>query len=640
MTMRNAKWTAALGPAIMALVLCTGLLFAGCGGEEPAPPAPAPQAQKAPAPEAAPVPVPAPAEEAPSAPQPAPEAAPAAAPAPKTADAGAVAPVTLEVLQLIPAGSQVALALPPLNALLEKVLPIAGRFAPDGVDLKEGLAEIVTDLAIDAGVPDAESIGDIALGKGLNLDKPLAVFVDASKSAESAAEAMEEATKAEEGSEAKEEGSEAAEEAPASMPEIDPEDLEVPAIVAVLGVSDQEKAVATLKEIIAEVDELSGLEPQEVKEAGMAITVYGDYGYFFAGDKLAVGTLDLLKGVAARVAQPAAIRYGSTDCPAEFPDEVVMLGYMERMLPLLELVMQAMPDMEQYATMMEMQLGVLEDMVSEGDADDPSVITLGLSNEKLELKSRMDQTTHPGVAKASGPAQPLRFAPLLPDSTLAFLSIRLNDEMKTQIKDVYLQGLPAELTESAEFAQGMTIANQVLEMLGDEVTLGVAGAEEDLPSAVLMVSLANPEPTKGLLQMLVPTMPGETHNDVEISTIAAPIPVPLSIAFLDDVLLAANDTDKMKAIIDMLKEKKQSKLFASLEPPLDTAVPRFNALLVNTSLLTDVVVPMAALAGGLPPDLEPVFDEVGAELREVRMLAEIDGSWQVSRLSVYLKDAS
>jgi len=628
--------------AMAVIITMSGWMLAGCGGEEPAAPeqpAPTvavPEAKEAPAPAVTP-----------------PPAAPKAAP-------GDIRPVTLDLLKMAPAQAQLALALPPLNGVVAKALPLAKRLAPEGVDIDKEWAAIVADLATDAGVEGAATLGDVAAAKGINLDAPMALFADFTASANSVKAAMEaiqaasapaetpaaaEAPVAGGGAEA-EGGAEAAPATPAApdaasgaeptIAALDLDDVEMPSLAMLLGVADQAKAEATIQELIGLTPDLGSKAGDPVAVNDISIKVYDKYGYFFSGNMLAVGSLDMVKTVAERVSNPVEVRYGTVDCPADAPDEMAMLMYGSRFLPLLKQVLPAMPIEPEFKPFLDAQVATLEGMLS-GSADDPIVSTFALAEDKIELKSMMDTATHPGILPLTGQAAPLRYAQMLPEGTVALISLRLTPEYKKLITERYLTGLPAEIAKDPGTASAVAMAGQVINMLGDEVTLGVAGATEELPTAFLLMGLSNPEPTKGLIQALVPTMPSETYNEVEIGAIQAPTPVPLSIAFAGDTLFVSNSVDKMKPVIDLLKESKTTNLFAALQPPLDPNVPRYSLLMLNASLLTDVVVPLASLAGGVPEEAKPIIDQVTSVLGEVRAVSEMAGSWQISKVSLYLK---
>ncbi len=639
--MRKLGWWKVCKVLLPALVLMLGLLLVGCGGGEeevtqPAPAAAPAAEQTSAAPEAAaPKAVDAPVE-------------PVAVKEAPTAPATPVTdgPLTLDVLQWTPAQAQVAFAMPPVNGTIAKLLTLDERI--EAVDLAGELDKIVADLAEDADVEEAKTLNDIAVAKGVNLDAPLALFLDFAPAMQSALDAAEAVKTAEAKKEATEETAEegAAEataekteeaEAVSEMPEIDMDDVDAPAFAVVFGVTDAAKAEAALKEIIATNEDLNSKAADSVTVGEITIQVYDTYGYFLANDKLTLGSLELVKGVAERVAAPVQFRYGTPECPATAKDEAVMLAFGERAMPLLKQVLPLLEMDEGASAFMQAKVASLETMFDSADEEDPLVLTLSWKDNVIELKSRLDTAKHPKVLESTGEALPLELAQLLPESTLAFLSLRLTDEYKKQLTDVYMEAVPADMKANPGFAQGMTMAKQVLTMLGKEITLGLSATEQGLPGISLLVDLANPEPTKGLLQMLVPTMPGETYNEVEISSIAAPIPVALSLAFVGNSVMIGTNVDMMKGMIDKIKAGEKSKLFASLTPPLDPAVPRYSAFLLNTKLFSDVLVPLATMFGGLPEDAQPVIEQVTGVLDQVRTVSEMDGDWQTAKVSLYLK---
>lgn len=624
---------AAITTTMLLAVLAAGLAGLGCGGDQPVAPPPQTPVAQTETPKAVEPPQ---AVEPPKAVEP-----PAAAPAAALPAVPEGAPVTYEVLQLTPAQAQFAIALPPANGVLAKALPLARRIAPPEIDIDKEWQQIISDMAKDAGAGDAKDLNEIALAKGVDLNAPIAVFADFTSSVDSAAKAAEAAKPAAEAAPAGDaQAAPAAPAEPVSAPKIELEDLEPPAWAAVLGVADQAKAEATLKEIIETVPELSGKQAEDVAVGGVVVKSLAPYAYFFAGNKLALGSLDLVKGVAERVAAPAKIRYGTPECPATANDEAVALLFGGRALPLISKAVPLLKMDDSAQAFLNGQMAALEAMMGGEGGEDPMIASLAWTDDSIELKSRMDTAAHSAVLELSGKASPLKLAQLLPESTLGMVSLRLTPEYKKQISEVWINALPEEMKQEPSFAQGVTIGKQALSLLGEEVTLGVTGLEADFPGAILMVQLANAESTKGLLQMLVPTTPGETYNEVEINTIAAPIPIPLSIAFQGDMVMVSNSIDDMKKIIDLIKENKTTGLFAKLQPPLDPATPRYNAVVLNTSLVTDVVVPIAMLMGGGLGEAQPIVDQVSALVREVRLLSEMNGTWAESKVAVYLKPAA
>ncbi|HNR32135.1 MAG TPA: hypothetical protein PKI11_14690, partial [Candidatus Hydrogenedentes bacterium] len=556
------------------------------------------------------------------------------------------APLTLPFLQCMPKQTAVALGLPPLNNLVATLLPIVDRIAPE-LGAKDVLDGAILDASIELGL-DADNLAELGKELGLDLDAPIVAFVDVAPTVKSIEEiqakvaAEREAYEAAKAAEAAESAEESAE--PTPMSDFDEAKafqkaldkmLTIPAFTVVLGVSDAEKAETTLKDLGVMYADLDPDAFENVSAGDVTMKSLGadNFNYFIAENKLALSnSVDLAANTALRLKEPATLRYGTAECPAIAPNEISLLFYGADFLPALMAVAGAFQNEDPTTkALIEKQVGNMAALWEGDAAHDPLLVTLGVRDNRLELTSRLDTAVHPAALTQSGEAKPLRYAPMLSENTLLFLSLFLTPEIKTMLSEMVIDTIVAQSGGDARMAQGVTMGKQVLQMIGPEVTLGLAAAD-DFPSATLMIGLENPEATKGLLQMFVPTMPEETHNEVEINSIVAGIPVPLSIAYLGDMVLVSNSIDEMKRIIDLSKAEKHSDLFASLKPALDPATPRYNALLLKTSLYTDVVEPLANLFGALPADAGMIAGQVAAAVDEVRIVSEMNGSWQKSGL--------
>lgn len=534
------------------------------------------------------------------------------------------APLTLPFLQLMPKQTALAVGIPPLNVIESKLVPLLEKVAPE-LDAAGAIEDLVADAAIDLGI-DADNLNDLGQKLGLDLNAPITVFVDASPTLNSIDE-----VKAKLGENPEAEAIEAAIE----------DNLTIPAITVVLGVSDAKEAEASVEDIASMLADIDPASLEKITAGDITVKSAGPekFNFFLTDNKLVLGnSVDMVANTALRLKEPATLRYGSADCPAIAPDELSILLFGGDFVPALMAALSMFQNQDPATKALVEKQMQLFSSVWEGDgATDPMVMSLVFDEARLELISRMDTAKHPAVLVQSGKAAPLKYAPMLADNTSLMLSLYLTDEMKKMISEMVLDTLAAQATAEPQMAQGLTMGRQVLQMLGPEITLGLAPATDDLPAAVLMLGLTNPEATKGLLQMLVPTMPEETYKEVEISSIAAGIPVPLSIAYPGDFVLVSSNIDEMKRIIDLLKEEKASELFAKLNPALDPSVPRYSALVLKTSLYTDVIQPLSVLIGGLPADADEIVTRVASAFDELRMVQEMKGDWQVSSLRLSLK---
>jgi len=595
------------------------LTYLGCGGKEEEAAAPEAAAPKAPASETK-----------------------AEAPVPKALPAlPADAPATAGVLRLMPESAMVALALPPLNGLYEKGVAMAKRILPpEQVDAI--LAEHIAQMAADAGVPGAESLNDIAVAKGVDLNAPLAVFVDLTETAAAAKENL----SGMQPPAAEEEGGDAASDAKPQPPsgEAILADMEPPAMVAVIPCTNTDTALATLQEVASEGG--AALDPAgmaAVEEGGVTIQhdAESGLGYFVLGKNLVLGnSLPLLKETVARTTAPAAIRYGTAECPALEPDEIVALTRMDKLMPLLEDLMPALAALNPaMAGASDTQMAAMADAFKAYSGSDPAVTTLSWTDAKIELHSRVDLAKHPALVDQMGEVKPLRLAQLLPEGTLVLVAQQFNEQAKDSIRKMWLSSMPEEVQGGTGYQEAIGYVNQVLDILEDELIIALTPGM-GYPNAFIMASLKDPQATKDLLNTVAPMTPSDPHNDVEVFMLALPIPLPVYITFPGRTLLLSNNLDEMTVLMDRLASNEPSKLFASLDPPLDPATPRQNLLLISTKLLSDVIVPLSGLMGGIPPEFQMPVDKTVAILREIRMTSEIQDNWSTGSLALHLKPAS
>ena len=634
------------GPNALVVLLLLTLALApifviGCGGDEEEPAA----KEAVPAEDAS-----ASKDEAPA------EAAEPVAAAP--AAVGDVVPVTLDVLGLMPETATAAVALPPLSGLFDKGVALAKRVVPPEQDVDAFIALLIEDAASDAGVPDAKSFEEIAVAKGLDINSPIAVFADLASAAAASKQALESmgqamANSPEAGSASTDAGDGSPEAGSASTDadaqgmagptgdqmEAVLEEMEVPDLVGVLGCVDTELAVASLKGLLVEGSvDLSQMEEIDAKGVMISFNQDAPFGYFTSGNLLVVGnSLTLLQGTAARLDAPTPIRYGSTECPASQPDEIVALARADKLMPLLKDLLPALTAMNpQMAPMAEMQMATMDEYLKAMTGDDPLVMTIAWTDELIELLSRLDTGKHTGLRELMGKITPLRLAPMLPGGTLLMLAQQFNEKTKEQIQKAWGEAMPQQMQAAPEMAGVSEIVGKVVKAIDDEIVIGLSDSGAGIPHLLVMASLTDAEETKALIQTFSPLTDFETHNDVPIQALAASPMFPVYLCFPGNVLLLSNDAGQIKQVMDMLASGAKSPYFASLTPPLDTSVPRQNAVSISTKLLSDVVVPLAGMFGQMPPEAADPIETICGVLREMRMLNELQGDWTVSSLSLYL----
>ncbi len=605
------------------LLVGLAIFLNACGGEEESQPEPV--VETAPVTETAP-----------------PVAAEIVAPPPGL-EMGEVVPETLSVLRFMPEEAQVALALPSISGMRDKVLPLL-RLLNSEEDMDEAMAEAVFELGDEIGV-QAETYEELAAALGVDAQAPLAVFADFSRTVRSAVAAKEAAGSSQEADATDSSASATEEEADNTLdsseeqePPLEAPDYldeaDEPAWVSVLGLSDPAKARAAIEKIADDDEELRSLPKSTETVDGVELSIRGPYAYFTTDTHLVLGDLELVKSASRRVKNPATFRYGTVECPATAADEVALLIYGNRFLPLLD---QALPlmmaDVDDTALpLVQSQVNLYKGMFAQGEEEDPIVATLSWLDDQLEMLWRVDTKANSGMRDVVGEAVPLRLARYLPENTLAMLSFRFNETFKKQIMESVLPAV------QASGGADMAMASQIIPQLGDEVTLGITDVEDGMVGVYLMLGLAQPEATQGLLQMFLPMEEGVEHKGYTINSVPVPAPMPLYLSFVDDFALAGTSEEGLKAIIDHHVAKDVSELFASMDPPFDIDLPRYQALNFNTQLLGAALTSMASSFGGDMDDAEPITHRVSNVLRALRTAKELEDGWINGRVTLYFND--
>ncbi len=536
---------------------------------------------------------------------------------PVSTDPGPV-PVTLSILKLMPEKTQIALGLPPLSVILTNTLPIIQQVFKQDLNVQEELDSFVHEMAAEAGITYEGGTANALKALGVDPDQSGAVFMNFSALAETASKTL---------------GSTVAEVLTAP-PDFNPKDLK---IVLTLPLLDAAKAEEMLKVALTALPGVG--EPKTEDAGGTTINVYEGIvtaAYFISNQRLVVGTdLDMVKSSATRFATPSTFRYGTAVCPAGDSNELVAMIYGRDFVPMVkQLIEAAAKTQPAAAAMAQAQIDVLEKMFGAETSDDPILTTLSVLKDRVELRSRVDSATHPGMLDYMGLAEPLRLAPMLPDDTMTFLSYRLNEQAKRMIAE----SAKNALTQAGK--QGITTyVNQGMSLLGDEITLGVGGLNDlKFPSFYVMVAVKNPQTVQLLTGFAQPKLV-ETYNEAAINQIqAVPSPVPLYITLAGDAIVVSNNVAGMKGLIDRAKSKQNTNLFASQQPPLDPTTPYYMAFLLRTALYSDVLRPVLQLMapGQVPEHLDGALVELNAIVRDLRLLAQLDGSWYDSKLVLSL----
>ncbi len=516
------------------------------------------------------------------------------------------APDTLKALRYMPKQSQTALGIPSAEGLLVRLAPFVQDILPD-MDLAKEIDMVATDLASDMGVPNEGGIIGVLTAMGFDSRAGLAIFLN-----------LEEVLKKYTESIASNEISE----------------LEIAALKAllVIPVTDPVKAEASLKKFGGEL--LSNIEITETVVEGVTIKYYGDMGGYFVNDAvLALGNdMDMLADAATRASIPAQFQYGSTICPPEDVHELVALIFGDRLLPFVDLFKEQIDALEpSLQVLVKAQIERVRKIYEGAPAGEPLIITCGVNEKFVELKSKVNTAVYPGLITYTGTPTPLYWAQRLPNSTLTFFSLNFTEEFKNQFTTDYIDYLPEEIRNSPGISQGIMHIKNAIQLFGGEVTFGAArGDAIQYPSIFLITRLADTEGSQIFLQMAPQTDYEAPYRDIQIKEIQAPIPIPVYFAVMEDALIISNSVPGIRGIIDLSKDAQTSGLFESLNPPIPADMPLFQAFMVKLSLYSDIVAPIAAIAGKtLPEDVTPVLDTVSRLFEDIRVINGMQGSWAI-----------
>ena len=533
-----------------------------------------------------------------------------------TKDAAGEVPVTLEALKLMPEGSQMAVGIPPFSVLQEKIVPVVQLAFKNDLSVQEELDRFIVEKADELGIPS----GDTALATfsemGLDPSKASAVFLNTKKAAEVLGKTLLEAEKA-----AKEGG-----EMP--VPELNPEDLE---FVAVLPLGNKEQALSLLSDALGTPDTTETVGAVEVR-------LHEGMGAYFTTDAVLVlgNSAELVRQSAARLAAPAEFRYGTPACPARSATEMVMMIYARDLVGVAEKMLTSSEATQDPMTgpMIKAQFEQLKKMFPAEGMEDPVLMTMTADAKGLEMRSRVDMATHPGLVDMLGSGKPLRITTMLPDDTYAFFTLGLNDELKKHLTETYQSAAKAD----PRLAQAGTYVKQLMTMLGDEIVLGVSGLGADsFPGVYAAISVSNIN-TAQILLSLAGLQPETEYNGVQIGKITLPVPVPLYQAGAENVLMLSNSLDGLKALVDRVKAGQPSNFFASQKPPIDPEVPRYSGLFVRTGIYEKVARQIMAIFAPdtVPAEVDSIILTVGEIVRDLRAFNEMNGSWYESSISLTL----
>ncbi|MGC8739452.1 MAG: hypothetical protein ACP5UA_12525 [Candidatus Hydrogenedens sp.] len=526
---------------------------------------------------------------------------------------------TTSLLKLTPENAQLSIALPSLADGLDKIAQTAKRFYPaDEVD--GWLQNQIRQLANFADVPEAKSLIEVAEARGFDITQPISAFLDFKPSFDSIQALL-----------TPPEGETA--DKKVDIEKIDWKQVKQPNWAVMLGVKDADKVETSLKDLVIEIPEINTIAPQEVIVDGAKIMDYGVYAYFIGGNYVTVGSSSMVKGVANRFKSPYAIRYGVDIPTAPYPEGVVLVKDRE-LIPLLNQLMPTLVQSSPYALMGQLKISAWSEMLPE--YQDPVYVCFSLNpSEKLEIRTLMDLSKRPKAAGILGEAKPMELPKILPDNTQATLLLQFTNEYKTYLNQSALPEVKKALSNKKEVAQGLQYGVSAMGLLGNEMGVAITSAMGDFPALIVIIQASNVEQVKGLLDMLIPSMSDENYRDIPLKKLAVPSPIPITLVMVEDKVIASNNTDVLKKMIDMVLDKQTSGYMAGLKPALDPSIPRYNLISIQSKLLLDTIFPLMSIMGqdlgGAQRDVEKVLSEI----QELRIMNEKKNNLLEGQVTAY-----
>ena len=532
-------------------------------------------------------------------------------------------PVSLrvaEVLQYQPEGAAIAVGIPPMQKPFDYAMAIAKRLAKEPGVIDAKYADSVAGFAHDLGVDDAKSFSEIAEKLGINSSASVGVFA----------------------------GPDIATLALPPVPEggeaLPPPPL--PSWSVYVQTNDAALFEWVLKELLKDVPGFADATMETVAEGETQIHTWklkpggrlSEFAYFVSGTHAGFGTsIELVKGIVSRIAQPIAVVYGTAEMPADAADEIVPNADVAPLFKCFEASMEARiavdaQQQQEQAQQLEMLRGMLPLYADAG----PLVLGLVLEAERVSLAVKMRMPPDSALRKEAGEPSLLRLAPLLSDDTVAFLAYRLSDEAKASFKTRWASSIPPEMRSDPSFAQVNATTDTVVSLLGDELTLGVGPMGPAGPPITAIVSVTNPVKTLEFIQSFgLPLAPLETHGETTLYQIPVPIPVTIGFGLHKDLLIVSNDVAGLKGYLDRYDSGVPGTFLEQIEPAFPV-VPRYATLLIRDKLLeVPLIWQAAAGASGQSGALNDI-GRVGSVVRELRFDSVMEDNTGVTRLTAYV----
>ena len=522
-------------------------------------------------------------------------------------------PETITVLKLMPEAAVIAVAIPSVEKTEKQIHALLKRGAPDGVDMDAEITVITSQMARSANAFEAKSVADITAIKGLDPDRPLAIFFGVTK-----------------------EGA-----APPPPPGRLPFERQLLNYVGFNSLAPMAVVLPYKKRHDAEkfVAEWSGpgaTKPTDLTEPKTTLHAKqdGSFAYFFTNDTLVAGTsVELVQGVADRMKTPAAVHYGTPDCPADSSEEIVQLVRTDKLPDTPAISTGSLMDATSNPRGAATQLW--NGWLTSHKSSEPMVITWSFKDDRLTARSRVE--TKPDAAAKPAPSVALAHLDALPKSTLGVWTMQITPQTREALKASGSTGLQQQGGAVAQMGQSL---DKVVDLIGNEATIAVTGPGSDASKLALLIEFQDGETARQTLRSLgFMPIKAETYNNVDIFSFVFP-PVSFYYAVPKSTFVLAGTLDSVKTLVDTVSQGKPTSFASGLIPPLDTKAPRQQAFVAKRDLFTGAMLPALEGYGRITKDQAQYSAKVFENVRDARMTTNTVKDWQDTRLVVQFESAA
>lgn len=515
----------------------------------------------------------------------------------------------------MPETAVVAVAIPSVEKAEQQIHALLKRGAPNSIDMDAEITVVTSQMARSANAFEAKSVADIAAIKGLDPERPLAIFFGVAK-----------------------EG--AAPPSPPGQLEFERQILRyvgfssmAPMVVAFPYAKRQEA-----EKFVAEWSGSGATKATDLAEPKTTIQAKedGSFAYFFTKEMLVAGTsVEMVQGVAERMKTPTTVRYGTPDCPADSSDEIVQLVRTDKIPDSPSSSTTSLMDAASNPRAAASQLW--NGWIQAHDSSEPMVVTWGFKDDHLTVRSRLRNAAQQEAAASKPPPAPLAHLNALPKSTLGVWTMQVTAQTRESLKTSGSTGLQQQGGAVEQMGQSL---DKVIELVGDEATIAITGPGADASKLALLVELQDGETARETLRSLgFMPIKAETYNNVDIFSFVF-LPVSVYYAVPKSTFVMAGTIDSVKTFIDTISQGKPTSFASSLNPPLDTAISRQQIFVAKRDLFTSAMLPALEGYGTVSKTQADYTTKALEKVRDARMATEIVKDWQDTRLVVQFESAA